>query len=133
MSDLDHEMDRAIAAVGDRWRPPTILPPAWRMVVLGEDGAKYENRAFKLRAIVSCAEERDGRLWLHLSVSHRERLPSWREMVECKELFLGNREAYQVVPPRERYVNIHPRTLHLFALLDGAPALPDFTRESGSL
>jgi hypothetical protein len=67
-------------------------------------------------------------------VSHRNRVPSWRELVSVKELFLGDREAYKVLPPKSRYVNIHPNVLHVFALLDEhASALPDFTRGTGGL
>jgi hypothetical protein len=115
------------------WLPPTVLPPQWRLVQRGEDGASYDCRARRLGVIVSCAEELDGRQWIHLSVSHRARIPTWEELVDCKEIFLGQREAYQVLPPRERWVNIHPRVLHLFALHDGGTVLPDFTQGSGSL
>jgi len=46
----------------------------------------------------------------------------------------GTVEAYQVIPPKARYVNINERVLHVFALLDeAATALPDFTRGTGSL
>jgi hypothetical protein len=118
----------------DDWQPPTVLPPFWDLVQRGDDGAWYRNDAAGLAVALSVGKEADGRFWLHLSISHRARLPRWSELVEAKELFLGNREAYQVVPPRERYVNIHPNCLHLFALLDvAAAALPDFTRGTGCL
>ena len=52
---------------------------------------------------------------------------------EAKELFVGRDEfAYQVIPPRDQHVNIHPNVLHLWSCLDGSP-LPDFTRGTGSL
>ncbi len=116
-----------------QWSPPVILPPSWEAESIASDGGRYVSEVLSLCAIVSCQFERDGRPWIHLSVSHRVRVPSWREMREVKELFLGNREAYSILPPRERYVNIHPNVLHLFALLDGAPVLPDFTWGTGSL
>lgn len=129
----------ALAAVGDdlpprdAWSPPAVLPPFWELVSRAEDGAAYRNDQAGLAAIITCSKELDGRFWIHLSLSHRARLPRWAELVEAKELFLGNREAYQVIPPRERYVNIHPNVLHLWAPLDGAPPLPDFTRGTGSI
>lgn len=115
------------------WSPPVILPPSWIVVEKTADGAKYYCKPRTLRAMISCSFELDGRAWLHLSVSHRIRVPSWQELVLCKEIFLGNREAYQVLPPPERYVNIHPHVLHLFALLDNDVVLPDFTHGTGSL
>ncbi len=116
------------------WEAPRILPPAWIEDSRDQNGARYRSELLSLVAICSGSYEADGRAWLHLSVSHRSREPKWRELVECKELFLGDREAYKVLPPKSRYINIHPHVLHLFALLDPtAAALPDFTRGTGSL
>lgn len=124
---------RDASIVPAEWQPPTVLPPSWELVARSPDGAKYVAELLGLAAIISCRVEDDGRPWIHLSVSHRARVPSWREMRECKEVFLADREAYSVLPPRARYVNIHPNVLHLFALLDGASVLPDFTSGTGSL
>ena len=79
--------------------------------------------------LLSASIEADRRRWLHVSVSHRNgRLPTWREMCEVKDLFCGPaRTAYQVHPPQEKHVSIHPGVLHLFCPLDGA-VTPDFTR-----
>jgi hypothetical protein len=67
----------------------------------------------------------DGKLWAHLSVSLVDRLPSWKELRWCKEYFLGDRRAIQVLPPRAEYVNLHPFVLHLYAPLEHEP-IPDF-------
>lgn len=67
----------------------------------------------------------DGKLWGHLSISAPKRLPTWTELRWCKEYFLGDRRAIQVLPPRAEYVNIHPHVLHLYAALEHEP-LPDF-------
>lgn len=116
------------------WEAPRILPPSWIERRRGSDGAQYMNASARLAAILSCSIESDGRAWLHLSVSHAQRIPTWGELRVCKEQFLGDREAYSILPPRARYVNLHNNVLHLFALLDEtATALPDFTRGTGSL
>jgi hypothetical protein len=119
------------------WQPHEIeLPREWREVDRGDDGgARYVNASRRLLVILSCSVEADDRAWLHLSVSRasKDRLPSHGEMKLCKELFLGDREAYAVWPPKARYVNIQ-EVLHLFALLDPeATALPDFTGGTGSI
>lgn len=78
-------------------------------------------------SIILEAECIDGKLWLHLSVCPQsvKRTPSWDELRWCKEYFLGDRKAVQVLPPRAEYVNAHPNVLHLYAPLEQDP-LPDF-------
>ncbi len=121
------------------WEAPYVLPPLWHEPLWsrrGLDGtATFDCTSKRLRVLLSCSHELDGRAWLHLSVSHQKRIPNWDELVFAKEAFLGDREAYKVIPPRSRYVNINPFVLHLYALHDpaAAPALPDFTRGTGSI
>jgi hypothetical protein len=80
----------------------------------------------KLSTIVE-VECVDGELWGHLSVCGQQpaRVPSWDEFRWCKEYFLGDRKAVQVLPARAQYVNVHPHVLHLYAALERDP-LPDF-------
>jgi hypothetical protein len=138
IGDVDFEQLREAQGDTSRhvkdWKPLLVLPATWTIFEVLPDGAQYVSRLLELGAILSCARENDGRAWLHLSVSHARRIPNWRELVSVKEMLLGEREAYQVVPPKARYVNINPNVLHLFALLDEtATALPDFTGGTGSL
>ena len=81
-----------------------------------------------LKVICSAGVEADGKRWMHVSVSHRRRLPNWREYRLVKDLFIGkHRKAIQVLPAEAEYVNHHPNVLHLWSCLDGDP-LPDFRR-----
>jgi len=103
--------------------PPTIVPVGWRRL----DAFSYVHRG-GLAVLVSQAVERDRKKWVHLSVSHRGRLPTWDEVVAVKEIFLGTDSvALQVLPPRSEWVNFHPNVLHLWMCLDGRPT-PDFRR-----
>ncbi len=80
-----------------------------------------------LTAILEC-ECVDDELWGHLSTccqKPKPRVPSWDELRWCKEYFLGDRKAIQVLPPRAEYVNVHAHVLHLYAPLERDP-LPDF-------
>jgi hypothetical protein len=117
------------------WSPTEVLPPGWKVDSLAVDGAFYRHSGLGLIAALSCSTELDGRVWLHVSVSRRSRIPSWDDISLVKEIFLGDREAVIVMPPRARYVNIHPFVLHAFALRDPGEmiGLPDFTRGTGSL
>jgi hypothetical protein len=114
------------------WEPPTVLPPSWEILDRRNDGARYHSRMQSLVAIASVAREQDGKPWLHMSLSHANRMPKWRELREAKEIFIGDRECYMVFPTLDRHVNIHPHVLHLFACLEG-PALPDFTKGTACL
>lgn len=115
------------------WSPPTlVLPRDWAIHTLAEDGVRYISQRLNLALILSCAVEEDGKHWVHFSLSHRDRLPTWHELVKAKDWALGDVNAYQVLPTADKYINIHPTVLHLFHCLDGDP-LPDFTRSSGSL
>lgn len=120
---------------------PRVLPYEWRRIEGGtvnaetgrHNGNMYVNERRGLRVILSAAVEDDGKRWLHLSMSLATRLPTWSELVQAKEAFMGKESrAVQVLPPRSEWVNIHEYTLHLFVCLDGDP-LPDFTRGSGGL
>jgi hypothetical protein len=111
------------------WNPPTAeqLPINWSVRELGLDGGAYKSRN-GLAVIISCCIEEDGKNWVHLSVSRKNSMPTWGELVDIKEIFLGkNAVAIQVLPPRSEWVNIHPFCLHLYQCLDDRP-IPDFRK-----
>lgn len=111
---------------------PRVLPSKWRVLEVAGDGAKFVSWMGQT-VIISGATELDGRRWLHVSTARPERLPTWDELVEVKETFIGrDRHAVQVLPPRAKHVNIHPHCLHLWHCVDGEP-LPDFTRGGPTL
>ena len=114
-------------ATTTRWTPPLVVPPNWRPYEQHADGGwwRVEDVKGELAVLATCSTERDGREWVHVSISRRDRCPTWSDLTRAKDVVLGNCEAYCVLPPKERYVNTHPNCLHLFACLDG-PQLPDF-------
>lgn len=136
LAELQNDVGRAVPG----WQAPyeRELTPDWKEVPNWRDdhgGTGYTNAQRRLKAILSCSVESDGRAWLHLSVSHfAKRTPTYGEMRTCKELFLGDRYAYAVYPPKKMHVNL-AEVLHLFALLDekAAPPLPEFSGGTGSI
>lgn len=57
---------------------------------------------------------RDADLW-HLSISRRDRLPSYEELKSARYQFLPDVDyAIQVFPPKENFVNVHGFCLHLW-------------------
>lgn len=134
------DFEKLAAAINDRsslvtgWSPPK-MGPEWRETERNLDTARYVSARRRLTVILSCSVELDTRAWLHLSVSHAERVPTHGEMKTVKLEFLGDRYAYAVWPPKARYVNLNANVLHLFSLLDehAEQPLPDFTAGTGSI
>lgn len=114
------------------WKPPKNLPQNWRTIRLSEIEQQpygvYRSRN-GLAVIISCCRYEDNKNWIHLSISRKDKLPSWSEFVQVKEIFLGKEStAIQVIPPRSQWVNDHPFCLHLWQCLDET-SIPDFRIE----
>jgi hypothetical protein len=57
---------------------------------------------------------KDNGYW-HLSVSHRNRYPTWDEIKDVRYKFLPNEITVGLLlPPKEEYVNVHPNCFHLW-------------------
>jgi hypothetical protein len=70
--------------------------------------------------IRSLSTLRSGEKWIHVSVSRRDRLPTWAELSKVKNEFMGPElEAYQVLAANKDHVNLHANCLHLWAPVDG--------------
>ena len=53
--------------------------------------------------------------WEHVSVSRKDRCPTWDEMCQIKDLFWDDSDCVvQFHPPKAEYVNNHPNCLHLW-------------------
>lgn len=83
-----------------------------------------------LRCIVASGEtaQQDmgiNHAWDHVSVSLKNRCPTWNEMTYVKDLFfLPEETVFQFHPPQSEYVNLHPYTLHLWRPLLVTVPLP---------
>jgi hypothetical protein len=108
------------------------LPPGVRCVAYPVATAKayrvrYPNARRGL-AIVASVDLISGGSWLHVSFSHRNRTPSWDDMVWVKETFIGTlRKSYINFPKKDEWINVNPYCLHLWTPLDSLAFLPDFT------
>ena len=106
------------------------LPKGWTMLQQWGSGLALREHNGGLRVIVDCEYKRDGKAWVHVSVSRKDRIPSHEDMCKVKTAFIGERYAYAVYPPSDKYVNIHPNCLHLWALAEGeSQVLPEFSEE----
>jgi len=74
-----------------------------------------------LRVIAS-----DGLGWEHVSVSLKERCPTWPEMCVVKNLFWDAEDCViQFHPPKSDYVNNHPFCLHMWKKIGSEFELPE--------
>ena len=113
------------------------IPPSWSLCQASPGGGAFLRGS--IQVIFSVQRYNDGRVWLHVSACGRTGasswfLPSWEDMKRIKNDFIGEDAwAYQVFPSAKDYVNQHPYVLHLYSLMDGKPALPDFTWGLGTI
>lgn len=113
------------------WQPPLVLPADWRREPNFGPAAHYESGG-GMRVLITkeMHEDEKVRVWVHLSVSRPTRLPSWEDLKQVKDLFIGrDKMAFQALPPASEYVNVHQNCLHLWYCLDGNP-LPSFGSEA---
>jgi hypothetical protein len=67
----------------------------------------------------------DGLGWEHVSVSLKDRCPTWEEMCMIKDLFWDEDDCVaQFHPPKSEYVNNHPYCLHLWRSKESDFSLP---------
>lgn len=63
--------------------------------------------------------------WEHLSVSFKNKIPSWECMQEMKELcFKDDEECFQIHPKADNYVNNNQYTLHIWRPTEGMKQIP---------
>lgn len=114
---------------------PVVLPSYYRV----EEDHPHENgvawrgvnaKNGPFTVIMSGRIETDGKKWLHVSVAHATRLPSWELLKEIKRIFIGReRQAIQILPNEKNYINKHPYCLHLFCCIDEPDPVPNFVRD----
>jgi hypothetical protein len=82
---------------------PRILPPSWRRVsdmrpVPGGGAAVFMQSGSGIIALFSQSNDLETGTWMHLSMSVPGSPPSWSQIMECRRLFFGDREAVMIVP-----------------------------------
>lgn len=65
--------------------------------------------------IIKTLDNVAGEMWIHLSVSCRNRYPSWDELLDVRYKFFPNDvEVIQIFPPKGDYISEHKYTFHLW-------------------
>lgn len=105
-----------------RMRGPSVVE------IFGTEGGSHGG-AFVVASSVDGSPLRviasNGDGWDHVSVSRRDRCPTWEEMERVKRLFFKPTEtAMQFHVPVDRHINVHPYCLHLWRPHFSGVALP---------
>jgi hypothetical protein len=85
---------------------------------LGSSADFGNNGAFEIRLklgqkVMVIASDQMG--WEHVSVSRKDRCPTWGEMCQIKAMFWGDDDCVvQYHPPKSDYINNHQNCLHLW-------------------
>lgn len=104
-------------------------PPTGRIQLQGYPLGDERNGAFVIKlphqqSIKVIAS--DGMGWEHVSVSRKDRVPSWDEMCRVKNLFWDIEDCViQFHPPLSNYINNHPNCLHLWRPIGFDLPMPD--------
>jgi len=91
-----------------------------------------------LYIIVSINKESDGKVWIHASVSRRNRkTPTHEDLVTLREYALPTDcVAYEIFPPKDEYVHYWRKgqadVLHLWTCAEGR-VTPDFRGVKGGI
>ena len=100
--------------------------------LFGSDGLVFARRDGTGSLIASVADL-DGVEWIHGSIAYDDRMPTYEDLCLLHRAVFDRGWAYQVFAPETEHVDIHRFALHLWGRLDGAAALPDFTRGLGTV
>ena len=89
---------------------------------IGSDAGYGNNGAFQVglrrgQTVFVIASDMLG--WEHVSVSRKDRCPTWEEMCQVRAMFWDPEDVVVQYHPRESdYVNNHPNCLHLWRPVD---------------
>lgn len=105
------------------------------------DESTYGGRYKDIAVMASIIKLEDGHIWVHGSVSRRDRtIPTYEDMKMMKELVFGpERTAVQIFVPDKEHIDIGTKlpnpieVLHLWGRYSKDRWLPDFTQGKGTI
>jgi hypothetical protein len=111
-----------------------VLPNGWKEI----EAPAILQRAYMYKGELAVIISEENHMhyspkwYRHISLSRKNRVPSWDDVKEVKDLFAGPElKAIMVIPIKAQYININPYVLHIYCPLEFDP-LPDFRCYKGN-
>jgi len=97
------------------WETTVVLSTHPAITELIRNGCQFYHKG-ELNLIWNPFEPQPDGTWLHASVSHPYRYPSWNEILDIRYTFFPDTaDVFQILPPKSEYVNLHPNCFHLWS------------------
>jgi hypothetical protein len=98
------------------------IPFEWVITSIRNDCASYRN-IISMLVVSESVHTHNGQRWLHVSLSHAARMPTWGELQTVKSIWIGDRTAYHVLPRNIKFTEDRDDayTLHVWCPLDDDP------------
>jgi hypothetical protein len=131
--DAARDVGRSGGRAGDaeRWLArlaPAVVPRGVERTVNDSHSKWYRLRVAQTPLMVILEIELwQGELWAHLAITGRTAPPTLPEIVYCRDLFLGDRKAIQVLPRKLEAAEAGARSVHLYVQLE-SDSLPSCSR-----
>lgn len=78
-------------------------------------GCAYYNSLRQLTVITSIDVMDDDKKYIHISLSHKNKIPDWDTVKAVKDKFIGkDSDAFIYFPIDSEYINLMPYCLHLW-------------------
>lgn len=98
------------------------IPFEWIITSIRGNSASYRH-LLSMLIVRESIHTSNGQRWLHVSVSHSSRMPTWGELEIVKSIWIGDRTAYHVLPRAVQLAEDRDDayTIHVWCPLDDDP------------
>jgi hypothetical protein len=79
----------------------------------------YYHPIMELSVLLSVDTLENNERYLHISASFPSHAPTYSDLRDIKNIFIGKEaEAFQVLPKESEYINVHPYCMHIWHKLE---------------
>jgi hypothetical protein len=101
------------------------IPGFYRIIEEKPDGYSFQHNGL---FIIISIEIKNNKRWVHVSLSRKNKIPDYEEIIRIKRHFIGeDKKAIMIFPEKENHVNICKTCLHLYCCLDKWD-IPEFSK-----